>query len=448
MRLGKLERGPPPLKPSDTPRAGHARAERLAPGIAIAGAGPWADIRRMVPAPSSDSSTVPVPVADPGREYAELREELETALLEVAASGSYVLGPAVERFEAEVAEYLGVAHAVGVGSGTDALLLALRALGVGAGDEVITSPFTFFATAGAIVHAGATPVFADILPDTFDLDPEAAEAAVTSRTVALLPVHLFGQMADMERLGAVAERHGLAVVEDAAQAIGAWQEGSSGRVGAGAAGNAGCFSFYPTKNLGGLGDGGLVTTDDPELAERVRRLRVHGRAGGGYRHLEVGYNSRLDALQAAALRVKLGRLEEWTERRRANAAAYDEVLGERDDEGTLLPPAVRPGNRHVFHQYTVRCGDRDATAAGLEAHGIGHAVYYPVPLHRQEALAHLGHREGDFPAAERAARQVLSVPVFPGLRAEERERVAAALRAVAEGGETGAETLDPSEGAD
>ncbi len=417
----------------------------------IAGEAPRADIRRMAPAPSPDSSPdplaaegspdplpserasgrlPPVPAADPGREYAELREELETALLEVAASGSYVLGPAVERFEAEVAEYLGVAHAVGVGSGTDALLLALKALGVDPGDEVITSPFTFFATAGAIAHAGATPVFADILPDTFDLDPEAVEAAVTSRTVALLPVHLFGQMADMSRLTEVARRHGLAVVEDAAQAIGAWQEGPDGRMGAGAAGNAGCFSFYPTKNLGGLGDGGLVTTDDPELAERVRRLRVHGRAGSGYRHLEVGYNSRLDALQAAALRVKLGRLETWTERRRANAAAYDRALVGAGEDGGLLPPAVRPGNRHVFHQYTVRCADRDAAAAGLEAHGIGHAVYYPMPLHRQEALAHLGHGEGDFPAAERAAWEVLSVPVFSGLRAEERERVAGALQEV------------------
>lgn len=409
----------------------------------------------MPPPPRSDASAgrpAPVPVADPGREYAELRQEIEAALLEVGASGSYILGPTVERFEAAVADYLGVAHAVGVGSGTDALLLALEALGVGPGDEVITSPFTFFATAGAVVHAGATPVFADILPDTFDLDPDAAEAAVTPRTVALLPVHLFGQMADMPRLRAVAERHGLAVVEDAAQAIGAWQEGPDGRVGAGAAGNVGCFSFYPTKNLGGLGDGGLVTTDDPELAERVRRLRVHGRAGSGYRHLEVGYNSRLDALQAAVLRVKLGRLEAWTERRRSHAAAYDRVLAGVGEEVGVRPPAVRPGNRHVFHQYTVRCADRAATAAVLDAHGIGHAVYYPVPLHRQEALGHLEYGEGDFPEAERAAREALSVPVFPGLRTEERERVAAALlEVVARGGRrarNGAETLDPSEGPD
>lgn len=379
-----------------------------------------------MPAPTRSPDPEPVPFFDPTREHAEIADALEAAVLGVVRSGRYALGPEVERFEEEIATYVGVRHAVGVASGTDALLLALRALGIGPGDEVVTTPFSFFATAGAIVHAGARPVFADVRPDTFNLHPEAAAAAVTPRTAALLPVHLFGHMAEMRPLRELAERHGLALVEDAAQAIGARQAKRA----AGSVGDAACFSFYPTKNLGGLGDGGLVATDDDEVAARVRRLRVHGRARDDYRHREVGYNSRLDALQAAALRVKLGRLEAWTERRREHARAYTRHLTGVDG---LEPPVVRPGNRHVFHQYTVRCRERDVVRGRLEEARIGYGVFYPVPLHRQEALAELGYGEGALPEAERASREALSLPVFAGLTEGERERVLGVLEGVRRG---------------
>lgn len=395
----------------------------------------------------SDQPT-PVPLQDPGRDYDELRTEIDIALSEVVASGKFVLGPAVEAFEAKAADYVGVRHAVGVNSGTDALVLALKALGLGPGDEVVTSPFTFFATAEAIVHTGATPVFVDIRPDTFNLDPEAVEAAIGPRTGAVLPVHLYGQMADMEAIAALAGRHGIPVVEDAAQAIGSWQllgerspegsgaasdtadgsgqRGTGERVRAGAAGDVGCFSFYPTKNLGAWGDGGLVTTDDPELADRVRRLRDHGHGSGRYRYVEVGFNSRLDAMQAAVLGVKLSGLEAWNERRRENARVYDQAFASL---AGVEPPVVRPGNRHTYHQYTVRCRDRPGMVEALEAAHVGYGVYYPRPLHLQEALADLGYAEGDFPEAERAAREVVSLPVFQGLGSAERSRVVRAVRA-------------------
>ena len=399
----------------------------------------------------------PVPLQDPGREYRELREELDEAVLRVAASGRYVLGPEHEAFEAAFAETVGVRHAVGVASGTDALILALEALGVGPGDEVVTSPFTFFATAEAILRVGAVPVFADIRADTFDLDPAAAAAAIGPRTAALLPVHLYGQMAEVEAFRELAARHGLALVEDAAQAVGASRRLPDGRaVRAGAAGDVGCFSFYPTKNLGAWGDAGAVTTDDDALAARLRRLREHGREEDGYRHREIGHNSRLDEIQAAVLRVKLGALDRWTEARRANAATYDRELAGVADVET---PVVLEGNRHVYHQYTIRCGDRARVAERLGAAGVGHGVYYPTPLHRLEALspeagggpgrgarpagagapggrgAAEGARiAGELPRAERACREVLSVPVFPALTPEERARVVAAIR-----GQNGAE---------
>lgn len=375
--------------------------------------------------------SVTVPFVDLARQYREVRSELDAALLRVAASGRYVLGPEVERLEAAMADRLGVAHAIGVASGTDALRLALEAVGVGRGDEVITSPFTFLATAAAILETGARPAFADIRPDTFNLDPAAAAAAVGRDTAAILPVHLFGQMAEIEALRDVAVRHGLALIEDAAQALGARRRlaPSSAAEGeellAGAAGEVGCFSFYPTKNLGGLGDGGLVVTDDAALADRLRRARDHGRdeegaiAAGG-----VGHNSRLDEIQAAVLRVKLSRLEEWNERRRRHAAAYDEGLREASD---LRQPAVAPGNRHVYHQYVARCRERKGVLARLERAGIGYAIHYGTPLHRMEPLAALGYREGDFPEAERASAEALSLPVFPGLRRDERDRVLGAL---------------------
>lgn len=369
-----------------------------------------------------------VPLHDPAREWRELESELTAAVRRVAASGRFVLGEEVERFEGHVAERTGTRQAVGVASGTDALLLVLRALGVGEGDEVITSPFTFFATVEAVLHAGARPVFADVRPETLDLDPEAAAAAVTGDTAAVIPVHLYGQMADMAALRAVAERARLALVEDAAQAFGAAQlageEGGGSRwVRAGAAGHAGCFSFYPTKNLGAWGEGGMVVTDDPVLAGRVRRLRNHGEVGGG-RHVEVGWNSRLPALQAAVLDAKLKRVEEWNARRRAHAAAYDRALEGVDG---VEPPRVRAGNRHVYGQYTIRCRDRDAVKARLEEAGVEFGVYYPVPCHLQEPLSGLGYGKGDFPAAERAAEEVLSLPVFPLMTGAERDRVAAAV---------------------
>ncbi len=369
-----------------------------------------------------------VPLQDPARETRELREELDRAVAGVVEDAAFVLGPTVASFEEAVARRVGVDHAVGVASGTDALLLVLRALGVGAGDEVIVPAFTFFATAEAVIRAGARPVLADVRPDTLNLDPEAAAAEVTDRTAAVVPVHLYGQMADLPALSGLADRHGLALVEDAAQAIGARQQGTGE---AGAVGDAGCFSFYPTKNLGAWGDGGLVTTGDADLAARLRSLRDHGRTeAGGYGHREVAYNSRLDALQAAVLGVKLGALDGWNDRRREHARAYDAAL---DGLPGLEAPTVRAGNTHVYHQYTLRARERDALREHLRDRGVGSGVYYPTPLHLLEGLAHLGYGPGDFPVAERAAREVLSLPVFPGLTEGERAEVVEALREFAGG---------------
>ena len=377
-----------------------------------------------------------VPLQDLRRDQDALVGELKAAVREVFESGAFVLSPVVERLESEIAGYIGVRHAIGVASGSDALFLSLKALGIGRGDEVITTPSSFIATASSIVHAGATPIFADIEPDTFNIDPAAAAAAVSERTAAILPVHLYGQMADMGKIQALAARHRLAVVEDAAQAIGATQERSSAtkqgertpRVWrAGAAGDTGCFSFYPTKNLGGWGDGGLVATNDARTAERLRSLRAHGHLNvGGDEHTvsELGYNSRLDAVQAAVLHAKLPLLEEWTRQRRAHAAAYDRALAGLPG---VITPAVRRKNRHVYHQYTVRCSDRAEVSFRLRRGQVGHRVYYPVPLHLVGAFQNLGYRPGDFPVAERAAEEVLSLPVFPSLAAEEREQVISSL---------------------
>ncbi len=362
----------------------------------------------------------PIPVLDLSPEIDVLWDEINAAVQRVLRSGQFILGPEVEAFEREVAEYLGVRHAVGVNSGTDALVLALRALGIGPGDEVVTTPFTFFATAEAVESVGASVVFADIEPGSFNLDPAAVEAAVTERTRALLPVHLFGRPAAMDALLDLAERHGLAVVEDAAQAFGA-------RVGerrAGTLGDLGAYSFFPTKNLGAYGDGGLVTTDDDGAAEAVRMLRAHG-AKRKYHNEVVGYNSRLDALQAAILRVKLPHVEAYNEARRAVAARYTEALA--DVEGIVVPE-VSEG--HVFHQYTVRIlGEhRDAVRAALKARGVGTMVYYPVPCHRLPLYAGRGL---SLPEAERAAAEALSLPIWPQLDAPTQDRVIAALREAA-----------------
>lgn len=369
-----------------------------------------------------------VPLLDLTKQYEPLADDLDDAIASVVRDQRFILGPVVERFETEVVEALGVPHAVGCASGTDAILLALRALDVGPGDEVVTSPFTFFATAGAIHNVGARPVFADIEADTFNLSPAAAAAAIGERAKAVIPVHLFGQMADMPAFRALAAGRGLGLIEDAAQAIGARQRLPEGTtITTGSLGDACAFSFFPSKNLGGFGDGGMVVTTDAALAARLMRLRVHG-GRQMYHHEEVGYNSRLDALQAAVLSVKLPHLEGWSRKRRENAAFYDEALAGLEG---LVTPVVRPQNESIFNQYTVRVldGRRDDLAAHLKERGVGTGIYYPVPLHLQDCFAYLGYGEGDFPESERAAREVLSLPVYPELTRGQLEHAAEAVRA-------------------
>jgi dTDP-4-amino-4,6-dideoxygalactose transaminase len=357
-----------------------------------------------------------VPLLDLKPQYHDIREELDRVVRSVVESQTFVLGPEVEAFEAEMAAFLQVGHAVGCASGTDALLLPLKALDPGPEDEVILPAFTFFATAGAAWNAGFRPVFCDIDPTTFNVTRATVEAVWTERTRAVIPVHLFGQMAPMAELKALAAERGAFLLEDAAQAVGARQRGDGptardGWVQAGAAGDAGAFSFFPTKNLGGFGDGGLVSTGDPEIADRVAKLRVHG-GRQMYHHELVGTNSRLDALQAAVLRVKLTHLGRWEEARRRNACAYHGGLA--DLSGVQLPDAM-DGNHHVYNQYTVRTDRREELRAHLHERGVGTGIYYPVPLHLQPCFSELGGREGQLPEAERACREVLSLPVFPEL---------------------------------
>jgi dTDP-4-amino-4,6-dideoxygalactose transaminase len=373
---------------------------------------------------------MPVPLLDLKAQYDTIAAEVEAAVLEVLRSQHFILGPRVEAFERECAAYCAVPHALGVSSGTDALLLALMALGIGPGDEVITSPFSFFATAGCVARAGGRPVFADIDPVTFNVDPAAVEARVTDRTKAILPVHLFGQCADMDPILDLARRRGLHVVEDAAQAIGAEHGGRR----AGSMGDVGCFSFFPSKNLGGAGDGGLVTCRDPDLHDRMRRLRNHG-AQPKYLHRDVGGNFRLDAIQAAVLSVKLPLLDAWTAGRRRNADAYRERLRDLEDAGRLVMPREAPGGRHIYNQFTLRVpGRRDALASHLSRLGIGTEVYYPLPLHLQECFASLGYGRGDLPEAERASAEALSIPIFPELTGAQLDEVAAGIRSFFAGG--------------
>ncbi|MGQ9756203.1 MAG: DegT/DnrJ/EryC1/StrS family aminotransferase [Desulfotomaculales bacterium] len=369
-----------------------------------------------------------IPVLDLTRQYNTIRKEIDAAVARVLSSGRFILGSEVEAFEQEVAEYLGVRHAIGVASGTDALLLSLRALGIGPRDAVVVPSFTFFATAGVVHNVGATPVFVDIDPHTLNIDPRnveerlATDPTLRAKTKAIIPVHLYGQMADMDEIMAIAREYELFVIEDAAQAIGAEYRGRK----AGSIGHLGCFSFFPTKNLGAYGDGGMVVTNDDELAERVRMLRVHGARPKYYHHL-VGYNSRLDALQAAILWAKLPHLPEWSAARQRLAARYDELL--REIVGLVLP--YRATDRtHIFHQYTIRVlgGKRDALRAYLAEQGIATEVYYPLPLHLQPCFRHLSYREGDLPESERASREVLSLPMFPELTEEEQGYVAEEIR--------------------
>lgn len=361
-----------------------------------------------------------VPMMDLQAHHDPLMRELRDAMERVLASGSFILGREVEALEREVSEALDVPYAVGVSSGTDALLVSLMALGIGPGDRVVTSPFSFFATAGAIARLGAEPVFVDIEPDTFHLDARHVEKELDERTRAVLPVHLFGCPQDMRSLHAACERGRVAIVEDAAQAIGAHASGGSA---VGVLGDLGCFSFFPSKNLGCLGDGGLVTSGDARLAEHVRVLRSHG-AQPKYYHQHVGGNFRLDALQAAVLRVKLPYLRVWTEARRARAARYDRWLSEAGLGGTAVHLPSGPREAHVFNQYVVRVpGHRDALRAHLERRGISSAVYYPQPLHLQPCFGYLGYEPGSLPEAERACREVLALPMYPELDDGAQKRV-------------------------
>ncbi len=367
-----------------------------------------------------------VPLCDLQTQYRNLEPKVLEVLTRVLASGQVILGPEVTALEEEVAAYCGSAHGVGCGSGTDALLLALHALDVGPGDEVILPPFTFFASAGAVCRTGARPVFVDIDPQTYNLDPLQVESKITPRTRAIMAVHLYGQVADMDTLGQIAERHNLPIIEDAAQAIGAELGGKR----AGSLGTIGCFSFYPSKNLGAYGDAGLCVTDDADLAARMKCLRVHGMEPKYY-HKYLGWNARIDALQAAILRVKLPHLEEWTEARRAAAARYDSLIEEQLLSSFLMRPVRARNRRHVFNQYVLRVGEglRDSLVKHLKADGIGCDIYYPVPLHKQECLASLGYTEGDFPTSEEACRSVLAFPMFPEISAEQQRRVVSSCAA-------------------
>jgi dTDP-4-amino-4,6-dideoxygalactose transaminase len=365
-----------------------------------------------------------VPLLDLVAQHRSIAAEVMPAVQAVIERQTFIMGPEVTRLEAAIADLSHTAHAVACASGTDALLLPLRALDLQPGDEVICPAFTFFATAGAVHNAGGRPVFADIDPATFNLSPEAVEAAVTPRTRAIIAVHLYGQMADMERLTAIASRHGLALIEDAAQAIGARRQVTGDWRMAGELGRAGTLSFFPSKNLGGWGDGGMIVTQDADLARRLARLRLHGGAKQ-YHHDEVGYNSRLDTVQAAVLLVKLRHLAAWSAARRERAARYTALLGNLD---AVTPPPVAPGTEHIFHQYTIRARQRDALVEHLRGQGIGCAVYYPVGLHLQPCFADLGYRAGSLPETERAMGEVVSLPVYPELTDAQQDAVVAAVR--------------------
>jgi len=366
---------------------------------------------------------MPVPLLDLRAQHAAIRDEVVAAVMEVVDSQLFILGPAVEKLEHQVAELSLTKYAIGCASGTDALLLALRALDIGRGDEVITTPFTFFATAGTIHNVGATPVFVDIEPRTFNISPEAIAAAVTPRTKAVIPVDLFGQMAAIEKVTAAAP--GLPIIEDAAQSIGARRQIDGSWRMAGEVATMGTLSFFPSKNLGGHGDGGMIVTQDQALATRLRRLRVHGGAKQ-YFHDEVGYNSRLDALQAAVLSAKLPHLASWSAKRRQNAQYYNEAL--TGIEG-VCTPAIDPKNESIFNQYTIRAQRRDDLQAFLKEKGIGTSIYYPLPLHLQPCFAYLGYREGSCAESERAAKEVLSLPIYPELTRDQLDEVVGAVRA-------------------
>jgi dTDP-4-amino-4,6-dideoxygalactose transaminase len=365
---------------------------------------------------------MPIPLLDLRAQHDTLREEIVAAAMEVIDGQTFILGEQVGRLECDVAGLSHTKFAIGCANGTDAILLALRALGIGRGDTVVTTPFTFFATAGTIHNAGATPVFVDIEPGTFTIDPDAVRAAVTDTTKAVIPVDLFGQMAPIERVALAAR--GIPIIEDAAQSIGARRSIDGEWRMAGEVPTIGTFSFFPSKNLGGWGDGGMIVTQDEAIAKRLMMLRTHG-STKTYYHEFVGYNSRLDTLQAAALLVKLPHLARWSAARRANAAWYDRAFA---DVPEIVTPVIDPANESIYNQYTIRVPRRDEFQAHLKAAGIGCAVYYPLPLHLQPCFAYLGYREGQCPEAERASKEVISIPVYPELTEAMRDEVATTVR--------------------
>jgi len=356
-----------------------------------------------------------IPILDLKAQYATIKDEVARAISDVCESQAFALGPAVAEFEKNIAAYCDCKHAIGVSSGSDALLVSLMALGIEPGDEVITTPFSFFATAGCIVRLGAKPVFVDVDPDFYNIDPAGIEEKITERTRAVIPVHLFGQIAPMKDITEIASQHDLAVVEDAAQAIGASRDG----IKAGNFGGCGCFSFYPTKNLGGFGDGGLVTTNSDALADKIRTLRDHGQKPR-YFYKVIGGNFRLDGIQGTVLNVKLRYLDEWNEKRRRNAALYDSLFA----DSPVGTPKIGNGNVSIYHQYTITVPERDKLQQYLADNDIGSAVFYPKPLHLQDCFKELGYKEGDMPVTEKLCNEVLSLPVYPELSSEEIEFVA------------------------
>lgn len=369
---------------------------------------------------ASNAKSMTVKLLDLVPQYESIRDEIRAAIDEVLSTQQFILGKKVEELEAEIARYCGVKHAVGVASGTDAILIALMALDVKEGDEVITTPYTFFSTVSSITRLGAKPVLADIDPRTYNIDPGAVSKLVTRATRAILVVHLFGQIAEMDAISEAAGRSGIPVIEDACQSIGARYKGKR----AGSIGAAGCLSFFPSKNLGGFGDGGMIVTSDASLADAARMLRVHG-GREKYYHDVVGINSRLDALQAAVLLVKMRHVDAWHEGRRRNAAYYDRELSKI--AGVTIP-YVEPHNESVYNQYVIRVKERDALREYIRKRGVGCDVYYPVPLHLQKCFAFLGGKAGDLPESERAARETLALPVYPELGTAEKEHVVSCIR--------------------
>lgn len=365
-----------------------------------------------------------VPLLDLHRQYERLKHEMDQAVLNVLEHGKFILGPEVKRLEQQIAQLCGVKHAIGTASGTDALLIALRAVGVRPGDEVITSDFSFFASAGVIARLGARPVFIDIESDTYNIDPNLIEAAITPRTRAIVPVHLFGQLADMDPIMDIARRHGIKVVEDAAQAIGAeYRERKAGSIG-----DLGCFSFYPSKNLGACGDAGMIVTNDDRTEQDCRSLRVHGESPK-YFHHTIGYNSRLDTIQAALLLSKLPYLREWSEKRIEHARIYDQAFA---GVPNLRRPVVKDYSTfHIFNQYTLASPRRDRIVDGLNNAGIGNCIYYPLPFHSQKCFAYLDYAAGDFPVSVKACTEVFSIPIYPEMTATEQQEVIAAVRRLA-----------------